>query len=578
MIFLNKKNEMKNQQLSEEIRNSELYSPDLAPTTDEHRTWKTGDLAAIWVGMAVCIPTYLLASYMIKDGLNWVEALIIIALGNIIVTIPMVLNGHAGVKYGVPFPVIGRASFGVKGIHIASVVRGIVACGWFGIQTWIGGLAIYSIGNALLGYEGSLELTAGKFFGFILFWLINVFFIWKGTESIRWLEKLAAPLLIGIGVLMIVWGAKEGGGFSKVLEQSNQLAKPTAVFLGTDNNESILLKLHPLKNLDGTIKADAYQLTIDNNKGTWQKLRSDSDSYNYSFPNLTKKLTAENITIQFKKSANNTSAEIISTAIPLKSNNKNTSGHKIWKYLLWLTAMVGFWGTMAISIADITRYTRTQKEQVLGQFIGLPGTMVLYSFVGVFVTCAAVLIFQDILIVENAPWDPVSLLDRFETPWVVITAQLCMLIATLSTNIAANVIAPANAFSNLAPRKISFRTGGLITAVIGIIICPWWIMDEISGLLLFVSSFLGPVLGVLICDYFSIRKTELSLNDLFLVNGKYSYNNGFNTAALIALAAGVFTALAGLFIPALSVLYTTSWFSGFIVSYLVYYFLSQKNS
>ncbi|HFB99953.1 MAG TPA: hypothetical protein ENJ53_04025 [Phaeodactylibacter sp.] len=569
---------MKNQQLSEEIRQSELYSPDLAPTPEKQRSWKTGDLAAIWVGMAVCIPTYLLASYMIKDGLNWLEALIIIALGNIIVTIPMVLNGHAGVKYGVPFPVIGRASFGIKGIHIASVVRGIVACGWFGIQTWIGGLAIYSIGNVLLGNEGSLDLTLGKFIGFILFWLINVFFIWKGTESIRWLEKLAAPLLIGIGVLMIVWGAKEGGGFSKVLEQSNELAKATATFLGTDNNETVLLKLHPLKDLDGWTKADAYQLSINNNKGAWQSLRSDSDNYSYPFPNATEKITPKNMTIQFKKSINNSSTEILSTAIPVKSNNQNTSGSKIWKYLLWLTAMVGFWGTMAISIADITRYTRTQKEQILGQFIGLPGTMVLYSFVGVFVTCAAVLIFPDILIVENAPWDPVSLLDKFKTPWIVITAQLCMLIATLSTNIAANVIAPANAFSNLAPRKISFRMGGLITAMIGIVICPWWLMDEISSLLLFVSSFLGPVLGVLICDYFSIRKKELSLNDLFLVHGKYSYYHGFNITALIALLAGVVTALVGLYIPALSVLYTTSWFSGFIVSYLVYYFLSKKKS
>jgi NCS1 nucleoside transporter family len=239
--------------------------------------------------------------------------------------------------------------------------------------------------------------------------------------------------------------------------------------------------------------------------------------------------------------------------------------------------MVGFWATMAISIADITRFTPTQKNQVRGQFLGLPGTMALYSFVGIFVTCAALINFGDVLIADDAPWDPVSLLGKFDNPVVVIIAQIFMLIATLSTNIAANVIAPANAFSNIAPRRISFKQGGIITAIIGIIICPWWMMDKISSLLVFVSGFLGPVLGILIADYFSVRKKRMNLNHLFKVDGIYSYGKtGFNKAAMVALVAGVFTALLGLWIPALEFLYNLSWFTGFGVAYLVYYLMMKK--
>ena len=238
--------------------------------------------------------------------------------------------------------------------------------------------------------------------------------------------------------------------------------------------------------------------------------------------------------------------------------------------------MVGFWATMSLSIADITRYSATQKEQVLGQFIGLPGTMMLYSFVGIFVSCAAVIIFDDILIGNNAPWDPISLLAKFENPVVVIISQIFMIIATLSTNIAANVIAPANAFSNLNPKKISFRMGGLITGIIGIIICPWYLMSEISNILIFISGLLGPVLGIMLSDYFIIRKTEIPLDELYKEEGQFKYSSGFNISAMIALALGVFVAIIGYFVPSLDALYKLSWFSGFIVSFVAYYLLMKS--
>jgi NCS1 nucleoside transporter family len=234
---------------------------------------------------------------------------------------------------------------------------------------------------------------------------------------------------------------------------------------------------------------------------------------------------------------------------------------------------------MSISIADITRYASTQKDQIAGQFIGLPGTMILFSFVGIFVTCAAVINFKEVLIADDAPWDPVSLIARFKNPVVVIIAQVFMIIATLSTNIAANVIAPSNAFSNLFPKKISFRAGGIITGIIGIIIAPWWLLNEISGFLIFVSGLLGPVLGILIADYYFIRKKKLNLPELYKVEGIYSYKKtGYNRAAMFALFAGVFLALIGYWIPQLNFLYNLSWFTGFIISFVLYYLLMEKTN
>jgi len=547
-------------ELTEDLSYSDLYSEDLAPVPVEKRTWKRRHLAAIWVGMAVCIPTYLLSSYMILDGMTWVESLVIIGLANIIITIPMVLNGHAGVKYGIPFPVIGRSSFGTVGIHIPSVVRAIVACGWFGVQTWIGGLAFYAIFNAVTGSEPSVGLSIGKFVGFAIFWLINMYFIWKGTESIKFLEEYSAPILILMGVLLIAWGAMNGGGFSKVLQQSKQLAQPSAT-IQTDKNQNKRLILNPLQDASGLVKAKEYRLTHNGAPSEWLPIES-----------LAIAVQSDDVTIELK------SKDGVSSSFSpgVKKTNQNFTG-KLWSYILWLTIMVGFWATMSLSIADITRFAATQKDQVMGQFIGLPGTMMLYSFVGIFVTCAAVINFDDILISNDAPWDPVSLLAKFSNPVVVVVSQIFMIIATLSTNIAANVIAPSNAFSNLNPKKISFRTGGIITAILGILICPWWLMNDISNILIFISGLLGPVLGIMLADYYAIRKTTINLPELYKEEGIYSYSSGFNSAAMIALFVGVFVAVIGFFIPALDALYKLSWFSGFFVSFVLYYLLMKKS-
>ena len=554
---------------------SPLYSPELAPIPAEKRNWTKWNLAALWVGMAVCIPTYILASYMIRSGLSWQAALTIIGLANLVITIPMVLNGHAGVKYGIPFPVFGRSAFGTRGIHLVSIARGIVACGWFGVQTWVGGLAFYSIYHAAMGSEGSVGLDVGKFVCFGLFWLVNMYFIWKGTESIRWLEDWSAPILILIGLILIGWGYQKGGSFSAVLDQGKQLGVTSALVDQDDENGMLFLRLQTLKNLSGKIKATEFGLVSMANDGnsfiSWNPIPesgvvSDLPQLKAIWEGSAK------ANVKFRDKSGRMSSEI-----EIKSGKEAELKSKIWEYILWFTAMVGFWATMSISISDITRFAKSQNDQLSGQFMGLPGTMIFYSFVGIFVTCAAIIAFDDVLIAEDAPWDPVSLVAKFQSPLVVIFAQFSMIIATLSTNIAANVIAPANAFSNLWPKKISFRQGGYISGLVGILICPWWLMDEISGILVFISGLLGPVLGILLCDYFLIRKKQLEVGQLFETKGIYSYGgSGFNSKALMALLIGMFSALIGFWIPALGFLYTLSWFTGFFVSFGLYFVLMRK--
>jgi cytosine/uracil/thiamine/allantoin permease len=402
--------------------------------------------------------------------------------------------------------------------------------------------------------------------GFGIFWIINMYFIWKGTESIKWLETYSAPILIGIGLVLIYWSYDKAEGFSVVLDQSVQLENVAATITEKDN--LYYLNLNSLKDKNGNIKVTEYNIVSDKST-SWETFTDQPIPID----------KAADVRVRFRSSEGGTEALSSVVTANIISSDAGGSGSKLWSYLLWLTAMVGFWATMSISIADITRYASTQKDQVAGQFMGLPLTMMLYSFVGIFVTCAAVINFKDVLIADDAPWDPVSLIAMFKNPVVVIIAQVFMIIATLSTNIAANVIAPSNAFSNLWPKKISFKTGGTITGIIGILIAPWWLLNEISGFLIFVSGLLGPVLGILIADYFLVRKKHLELAELYKEEGLYSYGRtGFNKAAMIALFVGVFLALIGYWVPQLNFLYSLSWFTGFIISFALYVLLMRKSN
>lgn len=556
-----------------------LWNDNLKPVPPEARTWNRWHLAALWVGMAVCIPTYMLASFMIRSGIGWVEALLIIAAANAVITLPMVLNGKPGVKYGLSFPVLGRAAFGTRGIYLPSLLRALVACGWFGVQTWVGGTALWSIWNAATGNEDPAGLDVGEFICFGLFWFINIWFILKGTERIKWLENLSAPFLIIIGALLIGWGAYAVGGFSNALSYHEQLRHPGAVISDAGRGTAQMV-LHPITDLNGKPRATHYRFYLASHP-------PDSTMRSGRFPIEPSGVGSDLKPIYFPAKMNGAilhgSEKVIvhfydseGRETQIAATVQQGGGSMIWAYVVWFTAMMGFWATMSISISDITRYARSQADQVAGQFLGLPGTMVFYSFAGIFVTCAAVGHFSDILVSEDAPWDPVQLLSRFESPALVIFAQFCMIIATLTTNIAANVIAPANVFSNLWPRRLSFTGGGVVTGIIGIAICPWWLMDQIGGLLVMVSALLAPVVSILLCDYFIVRKQQLNVEALYRHDGEYGYGkSGINPAALIALLLGAGVPLCGLFIPALEPLYSLAWFTGFFVAGVVYLLLMR---
>lgn len=456
-----------------DIQDSSLINKDIAPTSLSDRTWGTYHIAALWIGMSVCIPTYMLASGLIAGGMNWWQALLTIALGNIIVLIPMILNAHSGTKFGIPFPVLARASFGTLGSNVPALLRAVVACGWFGIQTWIGGQAFNSLIIILLPEWAVFEF--GPAVGFLIFWGMNVYFIIKGMDSIRWLEAFGAPFLLIVGIGLLIWAYVNGGGFGPILSQPS-------------------------------------------------KFQTTAEFWHFFVPAL--------------------------------------------------TGMVGFWATLSLNIPDFTRFAKSQKSQMIGQAIGLPPSMALFSFIGVAVTSATVVIFGE------AIWDPVVLLSKFEHPLVVVLSLAALIIATLTTNIAANVVSPANDFANLLPKKISFVTGGLITAVLGIAMMPWKLLSDygayIFGWLVGYSGFLGPIAGVLICDYYLIRKQNLNVKDLYIRNGEYEYKKGFNPKAIIALFAGVFVALIGLLVPSVSFLYDYAWFVGFFVSFVLYWVLMKK--
>jgi nucleobase:cation symporter-1, NCS1 family len=450
-----------------------LYNPDLAPIPPERRSWGIYNYASLWVAMSVCIPTYMLASGLIAGGMNWIEAVLTILLGNLIVLVPMLLNAHAGTRYGIPFPVFVRASFGVRGANVPALLRALVACGWFGIQTWIGGLAIYSMLRIV--WPGAATIPGCSWICFFLFWAINMMVIWRGIETIKILQGIGAPFFLAVGLLLLFWITRKAGGFGPVLHTPS--------------------KFHSTR-------------------------------------------------------------EFVHFFIPA------------------LTGMVGFWATVALNIPDFTRYAKSQRAQMIGQALGLPTAMTLYAFIGVVVTSASAVIFGEPI------WDPVVLLGRFNQPVVAFIALVALLLATLNTNVAANVVSPSNDFSNLRPALISFRTGGLITGAVGILMMPWKLLHDFSsyifGWLVGCSALLGPIAGIMIFDYYLVRRRQLVVEDLYRRDGAYEYHRGFNNRALLALVVGVGVALIGLVVPALRGLYDYAWFVGLIVSGGLYLLLMRR--
>lgn len=473
---------------------SSLYSEDLAPIAQNKRTWNTWNYAALWISMSLCIPTYMLASSLIGGGMNWWEAILTIFLGNAIVLIPMILNGHAGAKYGIPFPVFARASFGTKGANIAAMLRAIVACGWFGIQTWIGGFALYqmlrlwlpAIENLPQIFPASFGLQTGPAITFFVFWLVNMYVIYLGVESIKKLLIFKAFFLPLAALALLIWAISVVHGLGPILKQPSRFS-------------------------------------------------TNAEFWDFFFPAL--------------------------------------------------TGMIGFWATLSLNIPDFTRYAKSQKAQIRGQAFALPSSMTIFSFVGVVVTSATIILYGE------AIWDPLVLAGKFTDKLTITIAMTAVVLATLATNIAANMVSPANDFANLSPSKISFRTGGFITGIIGVLIFPWKLIADPSGYiftwLVGYSSLLGPVGGILIADYYLIRNQTLNTLELYKPKGLYTFSNGFNRAAIIALVLGIIPNIPGFLITIkiiasdsvplwIAHLYNYAWFVGFFVSGILYFLMMRK--
>ena len=473
---------------TDEIPAGPLWNSDLAPTTPARRTWTAYDMAALWISMSVVITTYTLASGLMQQGMRWWQAMLTILLGNVIVLVRMILNAHAGTKYGISFPVLCRASFGVRGANVPAVLRALVACGWFGIQTWIGGLALNALLSAAL--PAWTTLPGNTWIAFAAFWLLQIAVIIRGVEGIKLLNSWSAPLLLAGGLLLLGWAIWSVGGLARLLNESERL---------------------------------------------------------------------------------------------------QTSDTAFWRlFPAALTANVGYWATLSLNIPDFSRYARSQRAQAIGQAIGLPPTMTLFAFIGVAVTSATIVLFGE------AIWDPVAVIARIGSPPVIILGALIIVVAQLTTNMAANVVSPANDFSSLAPTRISYVAGGLITAAIGIVMMPWKLYADAAAYiftwLVGYSSLMGAVGGILIADYWVLRRRLLSTPDLFDVNGRYRYSNGINYKAMGTLVVAMLPVIPGFLRAAmtpggqvtsptwLDSIYSYAWFVTFTISFVLYLLLMSRRS
>jgi NCS1 family nucleobase:cation symporter-1 len=463
-----------------DVTTSARYNKDIAPTRASQRTWNHWHIAALWIGMSICVPTYTLGGVLTAYfGLSVVEALWTVLVANVVILIPLTLNAFPGTKYGIPFPVLLRSSFGIIGSNVPALIRALIACGWFGIQTMFGGIAVHLLLAALFDSWASLG-GKGEVAGFFIFWLANVFVVIRGSESIKQLEVFAAPMLMAVGVGLIIWAWPQASVTELIARPPNRPA--------------------------------------------------DADLAGYFFAGL--------------------------------------------------TAMVGFWATLSLNIPDFSRFADSQKSQIVGQVLGLPLTMFLFAGLGVLMTAASA------GLVGQTVSDPITLIGLIDNPFWTVVSMSVIILATISTNTAANVVSPTNDFQNFAPRLINQTKGVLLTGAIGILLMSWelfkkmgWLVSDVSveslysNWLIGYSSLLGPIAGIMITDYFIVRRQKLDLPGLYKDDGPYP---AWNRAAFVAFLVPVGLTLIAITTGWLGWFYDYGWFTGSLLGGLLYYLLSGR--
>lgn len=453
------------------VDHSPLWNDDLRPTTKAEHNWSGYSFAALWVGMCICIPTYTLAAGMIGLGMNWWQAIGTIFLGNLLIMIPILLNAHAGTKFGIPYPVFARLWFGSKGAHLPALARAIVAAGWFGINAWFGGTALDKLLISFAPSWADVAFHTGIIFG--LFWLLNAYVAYRGPQGVRKLGAFSAPILALLTIALLIWAYSRAGGWGPTLSAPSKF-------------------------------------------------------------------------------------QTLSEFMPV-----------FWPAL---TGVMAFWATLALNIPDFCRYAVSQKSQARAQLLSMPVTMAIFSFIGVAVTSATVVVFGE------AIWDPGALLAKFP-PVVVLIGAVGIVLSSLTVNVGANVVAPARAISNLWPRRITFGMGAVITALLALVMQPWYILENfgnyIFGWLGTYGALLGPIDGIAIADYWLVRKRRMDLVELYRSDGRYSYTGGFNKNGVYALLIAIAVPSVGLVVPALSFLWANAWTVGLITAMVVYWGLMR---
>lgn len=453
--------------------NHAMWNEDLRPCTAEEHSWPGGKFATLWIGMSICLPTYSMAGGMITLGMNWWESVLTVLLGSVIVLIPILLVSHAGTKFGIPYPVFARLWFGKRGAHVPALARGIIAAGWFGINSWYGGQAV----DAILGrlFSGWDHIGGHLFIGFLIFWVINVAIAMRGPQAIGKLAQIAAPIFIVGSIALFIWGITAAHGFG------HMLSAPATIH-----------------------------------------------------------------------------------------------GLKFWEiFYPSVIGVIAFWATMALNIPDYTRYSKTQKGHVIAQSWSMPITMAVFSFIGISVTSATVLVYH------QAFWDPVALIVKFPL-WIVILAGIIVILSSVTINVGANVMAPARAFENLWPRRITFAIGAIITGLLALLLQPWYVLSHfgnyIFGWLGTYGILLGPFDGIAIADYWLVRKRKLDLLELYTPSGRYDYSKGLNLRAVYSLIIGWIVAALGLIVPGLHFLWSGGWFFSLVVGMLAYWAFMRNDA
>ncbi len=462
-----------------DLLQSPRYNADIAPTRAKDRTWSKWNIASLWVGMAICVPTYTLGGVLTAYfGLSVSEALWTILIANIVVLVPLTLNAYPGTRYGIPCPVVLRASFGIIGSNVPALIRAIVACGWFGVQTLFGGIAIHLMFSAMSESWASLGGT-GEVLGFFIFWVANIVIVIRGSESIKHLEAWAAPMLLVVAIGLIAWALPR-----------------------------------------------------------------------ISLP------------------------EVLATAASRPADASFAA-----YFMAALTAMVGFWATLSLNIPDFSRYAESQRSQVVGQIIGLPLTMLLFAGLGVILTSASA------SLVGETVSDPINLIGRIDSPLWVVLAMIVIIVATISTNTAANIVSPTNSFQNVAPKYIDENKGVLLTGVIGIALMSWellkklgWLESDVSleslysNWLIGYSSLLGPIAGIMVVDYFLVRNQTYDLLSLYKDGGSYP---AWHVPGFVAFLVPVALTVVALTTDHLSWFYDYGWFTGSLLGAVIYYLMSR---